>query len=194
MANLFNKNNISLSSRQQLESRYATARGNLLIVVCFSVINMVLMIAGSDTYFLFSAFIPYILTTFGMMFCGKLSEEWYVDENAGLPILEDSFLYTMVAIAVIFVILYLISWFFSKKRVGWLIFALVFFGLDTLGMLAFYGFAMDSIIDIVFHVWVIVSLSMGISAYFKLKKLPSEEEVYVEQSALEDTAVEEDNA
>ena len=30
-------------------------------------------------------------------------------------------------------------------------------------------------LDYLFHVWVIVSLISGISAYFKLKKLPEEE-------------------
>ena len=56
----------------------------------------------------------------------------------------------------------------------WMITALVFFSLDTLAMLSM-GIGADSIIDIVFHVWVIVSLSMGISACSKLKKLPPEE-------------------
>lgn len=56
---------------------------------------------------------------------------------------------------------------------AWLIVALVLFALDTLMMLLG-GIGLDSIVDILFHGWVIISLSMGISAHFKLKKLPEE--------------------
>jgi hypothetical protein len=63
-----------------------------------------------------------------------------------------------------------------KNRVGWLIFALVFFGLDTLGMLIFNGIAADGIIDIVFHAWIIYYLVVGIIAHNKLKNYPYEDE------------------
>ena len=57
--------------------------------------------------------------------------------------------------------------------IGWFIFTLVIFSIDTLLMIFLQGIG-DSIIDIVFHVWVIVSLVRGISAQAKLKKLPEE--------------------
>ncbi len=34
----------------------------------------------------------------------------------------------------------------------------------------------DMLVDYLFHIWVIVSLFIGVSAGYKLKKLPSEEE------------------
>ena len=34
------------------------------------------------------------------------------------------------------------------------------------------GISVDSIIDILFHGWVIVSLAMGIYSHFKMKSLP----------------------
>lgn len=78
-------------------------------------------------------------------------------------------------VAAVICVLYLLCWLFSKKgRVAWLIVALVLFALDTILMLLG-GVGLDSIIDVIFHGWVIISLSMGVSAHFKLKKLPPEE-------------------
>ena len=42
-------------------------------------------------------------------------------------------------------------------------------------MFALMGFELESIIDIVFHAWIIISLSLGINSYCKLKKLPVQE-------------------
>lgn len=107
--------------------------------------------------------------------------ELYGEEFAELVFVDKAFFVTMLVIAVISVVLYLLSWILSKKpRVGWMIFALVFFILDTLGMFAVTGFAVDSIVDVIFHIWVIVSLISGIAAYYKLKKLP--EDVPVDSS------------
>jgi hypothetical protein len=63
--------------------------------------------------------------------------------------------------------------------------------IDTIGMFIFTGFAVEGIVDIIFHVWVIVSLALGINAYFKLKKLPVEE---VESTAEEIVEMEESTA
>jgi pimeloyl-ACP methyl ester carboxylesterase len=88
----------------------------------------------------------------------------------------NSFLVVMIVIAVVILALYLLAWIFAKKpRVGWMIFALVFFVLDTLFMLLIMGITADMIVDIVFHAWVVISLTNGIVSYFKLKKLPVEE-------------------
>ena len=38
------------------------------------------------------------------------------------------------------------------------------------------------LIDYLFHIWVIVSLFIGVSAGYKLKKLPSEEEELAEEA------------
>ena len=43
-----------------------STRNSLLLVLLFSAINLALLLVGSDTYFLFSASIPYYLTAFGM--------------------------------------------------------------------------------------------------------------------------------
>jgi hypothetical protein len=65
--------------------------------------------------------------------------------------------------------------------------------LDTVLMLLLNGIAMEMLVDIVFHVWVIVVLFMGISAGNKLKALPPEpvEIPVVEEAAAEEPRAEE---
>ena len=84
--------------------------------------------------------------------------------------------YVALAIALIFTALYVLAFFLSSKgRYGWLIFALVFFIIDTLIMFGYYGISFDMIIDYVFHAAVIVFLAIGIKARRKLDNLPPEE-------------------
>ena len=178
MASLFKNENVQqLSQREQLSAKYHSARHNLLLVVVFTLINIVLLVTNSDTYFLFSASIPYLVADLAMALCGKYPAEYYEGDMAGMPVMSDGFFAVMLMIAGVILILYLLSWILSKKpSVGWMIFALVFFAIDTAGMLILLGISADMIIDIVFHGWVLVSLTNGILSYYKLKKLPEEEE------------------
>ena len=163
-----------LSQSEILAQKYQRARHNLLLIVVFTFINIILLVTNSNTYFLFSATIPYYLADLGMFLCGKYPEDYYWGLE-GMELLDNSFLVVMLVIAAVIILLYLLSWIFCKKpRVGWMIFALVFFALDTLGMLWLTGISSDAIIDVVFHAWVIISLISGIISYFKLKKLPDE--------------------
>jgi len=157
------------------EQRYNRSRMNLLLVVVFTAINLILLVTNADTYFLFSAFIPYFITVIGMLLCGRFPEEYY-DGMEDMVFLDNSAFVILLIISVVLTLLYLLAWIMSgKKRVGWLIFALVFFALDTIGMLVLNGIAVDSVIDILFHAWVIVDLILGIRAHYKLKKMPIEE-------------------
>lgn len=176
---LFNKNQNQeaqpVSQRQRLEGNYAAARKNILLVLAFTTINLILLVANSNTYFLFSAYIPFAIVDWGMFLSGRYPAEVYSQFEDFEP-LGMSLLVISLVIAVVICLLYLLCWLFSdKKRVGWLITALVLFATDTILMLLG-GIGLESIMDVIFHGWVIISLSMGISAYFKLKKLPPEEE------------------
>lgn len=176
MAKLFNQG-VSLTPRQNYERKYKASRANLLLVVIATAINMFLIATGSDTYFLFSAFIPYFLTTIGMVQCGLLPPEYYEYPMEDYIFYDKSLFVALLIISIILTSLYLLAWFMSRKnRVGWLIFALVFFGLDTVGMLIFNGIAAEGIIDIVFHAWIIYYLVVGIIAHNKLKNYPYEDE------------------
>jgi len=178
MAFLKNNNtaNQQLSQRQILENKYANSRYNILLIVVFTAINLLLLITNSNSYFLFSAFVPYLIADLGMLLCGKYPADYYAGELAGMEFAgNEIFVFTLVS-AIVIILLYLLSWIFSKKKSGWMIFALVFFILDTVAMFVINGISVDQILDVVFHAWVIISLINGITAYNKLKKLPEEPE------------------
>ena len=163
------------SPRVAYMQKYNTARANLLLVVVFTGINVLLMSTGSTTYFLFSAFIPYFLTMMGMILCGRLPEEYYGSEYEGFEFYGGSVFTVLLIVSIVLTLLYLLAWYMSRnRRVGWLVFALVFFAIDTLVMFAINGFALESIMDIIFHGWVIFSLIGGIDAHKKIKALPPE--------------------
>lgn len=168
--NVNDQNNSSL--KEMLKTKYTSSCNNLLFVVAFTVINIVLLVTNSNTYFLFSAYIPYALVDLGMFLCGRYPQELYTDFG-NMEFVDNSFFATTVVIAAIIVLVYFLSWLFSKKgKVGWLIASLVLFAIDSVAMLIYLGFSTEIIIDIVVHIWVIVSLSIGISNYYRLKKLP----------------------
>ena len=176
MAN-FSMQGQQLSQRQLYEQKYKISRMNLLLVVIFTAVNLLLLVTNADSYFLFSAFVPYFITYIGMLACGRFPAEYYTDELADMTFLDNSFFVILLVISVVLTLLYLLAWLMSSKnRVGWLIFALIFFGLDTIGMFLISGFAVDSIIDILFHGWVIYYLILGITSHYKLKNLPPEED------------------
>ncbi|MBQ8475060.1 MAG: hypothetical protein IJ499_05300 [Clostridia bacterium] len=175
MGNLFKRNNEAqtVSPKALYESKYVAARHNLLLVVAFTTINLILLVAKSYTYFLFSAFVPYFLTDLGMWLGGMYPPEAYMGEMEGVAVFGTSFFIATVVISVIIIAMYLLSWIFSKKnKSGWLVFSLVLFSIDTVCMFLLGGLSADSIIDVLFHVWVIWYLASGIIACNKLKKLP----------------------
>lgn len=97
--------------------------------------------------------------------------------------MDQSAFVGFIAFAVVLAILYVLPFIFSKKlRPGWLLFTLVIFILDTLFMFIDAGFQADMLVDYLFHIWVIVSLAIGMSAGYKLKKLPPEEEELAEEA------------
>lgn len=175
MKNLFKKRDAV--DRETYEKRYKHARENLLLVVVLTAVNFGLVLSGSDRYFPFSAFLPYYLTMLGMLLCGRFGEEVYVGELKDIVFLNDSFFYIMVSVAIVIALLYLLACFMSRNgRVGWLIFALAFFSIDLLSLFYVYGISFEITADVVFHVLVIIVLSFGIHAHYKLKSLPPEPE------------------
>jgi hypothetical protein len=174
MAELLKNKSKGYSKPNNLETKYNSSIANLLLVVVFSAVNIVLLLVNANTYFLFSAFLPYFAVDYGMYFCGMYPEEYYYD----VPdmVFEDkSFLGICIAIAVGFLFAYLLCWYIAKKKkIGAVILALVMFLIDTAAMLWLTEFAMDSIIDILMHIWVISYLIIGIVTYFKMKKTPAE--------------------
>ena len=164
------------SQREILQGKYASACYNVLLVVIFTLINVVLLVLNSDTYFLFSAYIPYALADLGMFFCGMYPVEYYAGELVGMNFLPKGVFVAILVVIAIILVMYLIAWIFARKgKSGWLIAVLVMFGLDTAVLLLLNGISVDFIVDYIFHVWVIYSVITGLRIASKLKKLPDEE-------------------
>lgn len=144
------------------QNQIKTARNNLLVVVLFTVLNMVLLLIGSNRYFLFSATIPYYLIFFGYTF------DYFT---------LGAYTLTGLVMALVPLIGLGLCWFMCKKDNRWMTAAAVLFGIDTVAMAALMLWAGDlsgSFLDIVFHGWVLVTLIAGIKAANRLKVMDTQ--------------------
>lgn len=172
-----NKNVVDKNSPEYLHKKVAGARSSLLMVMIFTVVNLVMLLLESGSYFLFSASVPYYLTAFGMG----------MDYAAGYGGVGP-FATVGLVISAVVLVWYLLCWLLSKKRPGWLVVALVSFVLDTLALLGFsmaFEMMVDNIMDFVFHVWVVVELIQAVSANGKLKKLPNQAPAFVPEEGMD---------
>lgn len=179
MSKLFKNMNLDPRlERQALQNKYNSARINLLLAVGFTVINVLLLAFGGGSYFLFSITVPYLISMLGLLFCGKLPEDTYKEMGMeGMEFLDESFLYTTLAISALILALYVVCWVFSKKKPICMKIALGLFIVDTVALIFYNGLAIDMIMDVLFHGYVIWTLVSGINAEKKLKALPKEETV-----------------
>jgi hypothetical protein len=149
------------NSREYLENQFHSGRMNLLMMISFTVTNIVLLLAESGLYFLFSATIPYFLAALGAEMDMQLGGSTYVT--------------TAVVVCAVILGVYLLLWFLSKKRPGMLYVAFGLFALDTVALLAMAllaGGLVEEIVNIIFHGWVLFSLFQGARCGGKLKNMP----------------------
>lgn len=162
------KNNtpVDKNSREYRLRKLAAARSSLIVVIAFTVINLILLLTESNTYFLFSASVPYFLTAFGMGMDIGLG-------NPGIGVYTT----TALVISAVIVAAYLLCWILSKKRSGWFVVAAVLFIIDTV-LLVLVSLGLDAlgenIVNLIFHAWVLVELFQAIAAAKKLKNMPAE--------------------
>lgn len=137
------------------EKQVNAARSTLLLIVILSVVNIFSLIL-SETYFLFSAYLPQIFIGMAL----------YVDPTLLMP---------MIVVSIIYILPYLLCFFFAKKRKGWLVGALVlflidsaFFLLDFFSLIALGDYSM--IMDLVIRAYAIFSLVMGVISFKKIKE------------------------
>lgn len=169
--------------RAVLYTRYSAARMNLLLIIIFTVLNILTLMLDAGQM-LFTAAIPYKIVQIGKTMCGFLPEEYYT-KNETAPLFDKGFIAVFIIIALLIVALYLLCWLFSKRRGAdkWLSFALAMMSADT--MVAFlFADGGTIIVDMLFHILILVLLFSGIGAYKKLRALPKDEpeEEYVEEN------------
>jgi hypothetical protein len=87
-----------------------------------------------------------------------------------------------VVISLIILGVYLLCWGLSKKHPGWLVAAFIFLIMDSLALvvvsLLIPDLLLSSILDLVFHILILVSVGMAVSANGKLKTLPPEQPAF----------------
>ncbi len=146
--------------RSANDAKYKNARINLLLVTILSAVN-VFSLFFARIYFLFSAYLPQLITEVGIVL--------YEETNL-LP-----FAIVAAVIALIMIVPYLLAWIFSKKNVGWMIAAAILYGLDTLFFLSDFAQLLimgevSGIFDLIFHGWVIFSLISAVVYGIRAKK------------------------
>ena len=170
---LFNNNNKNLSPLDLAKNNFNAARMDILLVAVLTIVNIVIVLTGSDSYFLFSASVPFYLALYGMLLTGRFPPEFYTGEFAGMTFIDDAYFYVMLGFAVVIIAFYLLCFFMLLKKPNkvWFIAATIAFAVDTVAMFLFSGIGMEMIIDIVIHVLVLVYFIKGIKACVDIKKL-----------------------
>lgn len=180
--------NAAPSELAKLLRRAQSARMDIIVVVLFTVVNIALLLFGSLTYFLFSVSLPYYLCYFMSLYTGRMPAEVYGSEWDNFQFLPDGFFWSAVVVSAVVLAMYAVCFFASQSKkknedgsvtvsysMGWLIAALVLFSIDTLIYIAMLvlliGFQMSILIDLAIHIYIIVTLVMGVISAYKLKKL-----------------------
>lgn len=165
------------TARAKHTAKFSSARINLFAAAAFTAVNIILMAAGSFSYFLFSFTVPYTIAQLGMYLTGSLPADHYTDWGEGAFLGSGFLIGTMIAAAVI-IGLFVLCGILSKKNRVWLTVALVLFAIDCAFMLYIAlsgGFeASVIIIDIAFHAWVMYYLASGVKSAKALSELPDE--------------------
>lgn len=165
----FWKGNAYATERDRLVGRYNSARNDLMFIVVLTVVNIIFVLSGNDSYFFISAIIPYFCVSVGMYMCGKFPADYYTDRPE-ITFVDDAFLVGTIVIAAAFVLLYLLAFIFSnKKKVGWLIFGAVMFVADTCALLVLSDLS-EITFELFLRAFIIFSMISGIRACFALKK------------------------
>ena len=139
--------------------RYEGGRSFLLMISALSVINLVTIVVNGS-YFVFSSYVTQMIAAVG-------AEWYYMTGKIVWPLL-------LGALGLISIAPYFLCYFLSKKRVGWMIAAMVLFSIDSLlfllGILAYFDTSL--VLDLVFRTWALVSIILAVVEGIKRKNEP----------------------
>lgn len=155
---LFNNQTQGMSKKELAENSARTSRFNILIVVILTALNIVMFLFGAESYFLFSAALPYYSVVFSAVFVAE-------------GIVPPALFYLAIAFAVIILAAYTLCFVMGKKHFGWIIAALALFCADTLFFIVIIALAFESsmIIDIILHLYVLATFISALVNSVKLK-------------------------
>ena len=139
--------------------KFKRSRDNLLLMIIFTIVNLLLIYFNSDFYLLFSATIPTIGLAVGIE-------------------LGNAFLWIGAIFAIVLVGFYLGCWAFSKKIRILILLAFIFFTIDTallIVLMLIVEFDVMMLIDLAFHIWILYYLYHGAMAWSKIRDISEEE-------------------
>lgn len=166
------------STKKALMQAYDHTRYFLYALAIFTLINIVFVATGSDVYFLFTAMFPYIILSLAMFMCGLYPPEYYEGALTEGDFLPYEVFTVALVVAIVIALIYALAGLLSRKgRVGWLVFALVIYSIDTFILFCYFGFGIEILSDYLFHALVIFVLARGIHICKRAKELPDEPEV-----------------
>ena len=151
-------------SREHLTQQRASGKWMILLIVIFTVLNMVLLVCGTERYFLFSAGIPHYLTYYGMQM-----------DNGGF----GGYFVAMLIVSLSFLAGYVLSWLMVNKNGTWLKVALILWAMDTV-VLIIMAITMRMfearIMDLAVHVLLLWEIFQALRANKRLENMPKEEQ------------------
>ena len=154
------ENMVEKGSQEYDERQISMSRGAILLVLCLTVVNLGLLIAGSNTYLLFAASAPYYLTIMARGF-----------DLAASGAVNGGYTWAALAASALVLGLYLLCWLWSKKQHNWLVAGLVLFILDTICLVLLcrfvFGDYLGSMMDFLMHGWVLYELVVAPAADIK---------------------------
>lgn len=182
MSVFFNKGNAGAGDmHQRYRGNYLSARIFILLSALVTLVNTLSAVFSEGleyTYYIIGSSLSFFFVDLGMFLCGKYPSELYVGPYAGMKFLGDGFFAAMIAISAVIVLALALAFFLSSRRVGWLIFAEVFYGIDTLSIFILSDLqSSDVLLEILAHAFVIVMVAIGIRAHYKLRAMPTEEQI-----------------
>lgn len=148
-----------MTQKQRYIRQIISARSNLMMMMVLTGVNILLYALKTSISFPFSAFLPQLSLLIGILNYGETG--------------SISILLLGIGGFVILAGIYILCYIKTKTSTHWFKTALVLFVLDTIAYLYFMAPILDitTIINLLFHVWLLYYLVMAIDAGSKLKKL-----------------------
>ncbi|MBQ9781327.1 MAG: hypothetical protein IJW00_10360 [Clostridia bacterium] len=141
----------------QNETKYKNMRLMLLMTFILSAANCLTLVL-LDMFFCLSAYTPLVFIAVGSQMATEMGSMIF---------------YIIAALfALITIVPFLLCYIFSKKHVGWMIAGLVLFSADTLFLVVdlVTAFSATLLYCLVFHVYIVVTLAMGVKYGLAVKK------------------------
>lgn len=156
--------------RKQLESKKKSNFFSLILMLIFSAINIPALLFANTVFYFSLASTQ--MVTLNCIERVRIQDGWaYLVDEKNNPVLRDTgsvLMLTGIALAIIAVFLVLLL--LSKKKFITLYIAAALFIVDTV-LLLFTGNLADSILNLVFHAWIIYSFVVVIIAENKLRRI-----------------------